>query len=131
MIAIMSDLKLNLTQFVIIISDMYNKYRICESVLHQWNKVSKNSHHVLYDKVLKLRLQYNQNTVLTTWRTNLSMKRVQSIQLERIATKLAYHNKRSWIMRKFQYGVIQSQKERNEEEIVALKWQKVRGWLQD
>ena len=105
--------------------------RVCENVLSHWNKLSSNSHHILYNNVLKLRLRYNQRRVLTTWKTRLSLRRVQSIQMERIAVKLSRRTQLSWIMRKFKHGVIESQRESKEEEMVAMKWEQVRGWLQD
>lgn len=85
---------------------------------------------MLYDKVMKIRLHYNQSRVLTAWKTKLSLRRVQSIEFERISTKLARRNRLSWVMRRLKAGVKESQRQRKQQEIVALKWQKVRGWLE-
>ena len=109
---------------------MYHKFRICERVLHSWNNLASRIHHVLYDKTIKIRLYYAQSRVLTTWKTKLSLRRVQLIELERISTKLARRNQLSWIMRRFQAGVKETRKERKQEEIVSSKWEQVRFWLE-
>ena len=102
-----------------------------ESVLRHWNKLASRSHYVLYDRVLKIRMHYMRSRSLNVWKMKLSLKRVLMIKLESRALKLAHHNKLSWIMRKFRAGIIESKREREEEEMIVLKWKEVRGWLQN
>lgn len=112
-------------------ADQYHQYRMLESVLHHWNKLAIRSHYVLYDRVLKIRMHYNRSRLLSLWKTKLSLKRVLMIKLENKAVLLARHNNLSWIMRKFKAGVSESKREREEEEMIGMKWREIRGWLKD
>lgn len=100
-------------------------------MMRKWNKLASNSHHLFYERVIKIRMHYNQCRVVNVWRTKLFLQRVQTIQLENTAEKLASRNNLRWIMRKLKNGVIKSRTERKEEQKVALKWEKVKEWLKD
>ena len=102
-----------------------------ECVLRRWNKLTIRSHYVLYDRVFKIRMHYKRSRLFNLWKTKLSLKRVRMIKLENKALILARHNNLSWIMRKFKAGITESKREREEEEMIVMKWKEIRDWLQN
>lgn len=79
--------------------------------------------------VMRVRLLHNQGCILSTWRSNFLRYRIQSIQRESMATKLAQRNTMRWIMRKFKLGVKKALSDREEDEVVATKMKQLKSWL--
>lgn len=98
-------------------------------MVQQWRRLSLESHHHHYDDVIQIRIHYNRCRAVSLWRTKLQMQRVRSIELEYRAAKFTQRNQLSWIMRKFKHGVLESRREKRENQVVEMKWQKVREWL--